>query len=244
MNLPLISIITICFNSEKTIRKTIESVLNQTYSKIEYILVDGKSTDGTVEIIKEYEPQFKEKGILYRYISEPDNGIYDAMNKGIRLAAGEWLGIMNSDDWYDCDALNEEIASMLTDDTDLLYGYVKEYRNNIATHQGVAFNTALPHGTMCHQGIIYRKQLHIKFGYYLTSYKICSDYLFLASCYKGNAKFKFSNKLIAHFRHGGAHTNLGYYAGVEEAEIQLKFGFISRAEYYKKIIKAFARRFL
>ena len=101
---PLISIITVCFNSSKTIRQTIESVLNQTYTNIEYILVDGKSTDNTVAIIEEYAPQFTAKGIVYRWVSEPDAGIYDAMNKGIKLATGEWIGIINSDDWYELDA--------------------------------------------------------------------------------------------------------------------------------------------
>lgn len=95
---PLISIITVCFNSAKTIRQTIESVLNQTYTNIEYILVDGKSTDNTVAIIEEYAPLFAAKGIAYRWISEPDNGMYNALNKGFDKSSGEIMYWLNSDD--------------------------------------------------------------------------------------------------------------------------------------------------
>ncbi len=82
----------------ETIRQTIESVLNQTYQDIEYIIVDGASTDGTLEIIQEYEDQFQGR---MQYVSEPDNGIYDAMNKGIRMSHGNVIGIINSDDFYE-----------------------------------------------------------------------------------------------------------------------------------------------
>ena len=102
-----ISIITIAYNSEKTISRTIESVYNQTYQPYEYIIVDGLSKDSTVEVAKQYEQKFKEKGIIYRIISERDKGLYDAMNKGITMAEGELIGMINSDDWYEPDALKE-----------------------------------------------------------------------------------------------------------------------------------------
>ena len=239
-----ISIITICFNSAKTIRQTIESVLNQTYSNIEYIIVDGMSSDNTLEIIKEYEQLFNDKEISYRYISEPDNGIYDAMNKGIRMATGEWIGIINSDDWYERNALNEAFEEFLTDGVDLVYGYVRFYRNDIATYQEVIYETELPYRTMNHQGIVYRKNLHERYGYYNPNYKVCSDYQFLTSCYLNGATFKFIDKLISHFRHGGAHTQLGFNGGVEEAQIKLQCGFIKKSKYYKMLIRAFLRKFM
>ncbi len=93
-----ISVITVCFNSEKTISQTIESVLAQDYQEYEYILVDGGSTDRTLEIIKTYEPKFMGR---MKYISEKDNGIYDAMNKGIRMTTGDLVGIVNSDDYLE-----------------------------------------------------------------------------------------------------------------------------------------------
>ena len=98
------SIITVSYNSSKTIEKTINSVLSQTYKDVEYIIVDGASSDGTVEIIKEYEPLFEGR---MKWISEPDNGIYFAMNKGIQMAKGELIGIINSDDWYENDAVEK-----------------------------------------------------------------------------------------------------------------------------------------
>ena len=105
-----VSIITVCFNSEKTIRDTIDSVLNQTYKNIEYIIVDGKSVDTTIDIIKSYELEFKRKNISFKWISEKDTGIYNAMNKGVRLAKGDLIGILNSDDWYSSNAVSEVVA--------------------------------------------------------------------------------------------------------------------------------------
>ena len=96
---PLVSIITVVFNGAKTLEQTIQSVLGQSYQNIEYIIVDGGSTDGTLEIIRKYEDR------IARWVSEPDDGLYDAMNKGIRMASGELIGIINSDDWYEPNAV-------------------------------------------------------------------------------------------------------------------------------------------
>ena len=92
-----ITIITATYNSAATVRDTFDSILSQTYSDIEYIVVDGASTDGTVDIIKSYEPRFNGR---MRWINEADKGIYDAMNKGIAMATGDVIGILNSDDFY------------------------------------------------------------------------------------------------------------------------------------------------
>ena len=126
----LISIITVCFNSEKTIRDTIESVLNQTYGEVEYIVVDGLSTDGTVQIAREYERKFADKGYRYQIISEKDNGIYDAMNKGIRNASGEIVGIINSDDWYEPDALETVANTYRQTPFDMFYADIRIIREN------------------------------------------------------------------------------------------------------------------
>ena len=99
-----VSIVTVCFNSEKTIERTLKSVLDQYYKNIEYIIIDGLSSDRTVEICRSYEDKFKEAGIDYYIYSEKDSGIYDAMNKGVSKATGDIVGIINSDDIYEKDA--------------------------------------------------------------------------------------------------------------------------------------------
>ena len=96
-----VSIITVTLNSEKTIAKTIESVLSQTYTNLEYIIIDGLSNDSTINIAESYRPKFQAKGISYQIVSEPDRGMYDALNKGIKLASGLIIGSINSDDWYE-----------------------------------------------------------------------------------------------------------------------------------------------
>ncbi|WP_022760452.1 glycosyltransferase family 2 protein [Butyrivibrio sp. AD3002] len=105
MQISRISVITVCYNSEKTIRRTIESVLNQTEAPFEHIFVDGASCDNTVKTIEEYKSQYEERNILLRVISEPDEGYYDAMNKGVHTANGDIIGILNSDDYYEKNAL-------------------------------------------------------------------------------------------------------------------------------------------
>ena len=104
-----VSVITATWNSGKTLRTTLDSVLNQSYPDIEHIIVDGGSTDNTMEIIREYEPRYNGR---LRYISEPDKGLYDAMNKGIRMATGEVVGILNSDDFYTSSDVVEKLLKI------------------------------------------------------------------------------------------------------------------------------------
>ena len=117
-----ISIITTTFNSEKTIRDTIESIINQTYTDYEYIIIDGASDDHTIDIVKEYEPILGNK---LKWISEKDKGIYDAMNKGILLATGEIIGILNSDDFFSSNNILDTISkSFQNEKIDAIYGDV------------------------------------------------------------------------------------------------------------------------
>lgn len=97
----MVTVITVSYNSQATIRDTIESVLRQTYPFVEYLIIDGLSTDRTVEIAESYREAFAQKGFLYRIVSEKDEGIYEAMNKGIAMAKGDLIGLLNSDDWYE-----------------------------------------------------------------------------------------------------------------------------------------------
>ena len=116
-----ISIITTTYNSGATLRDTIRSILSQTYQDIEYIVVDGASTDDTLTIIQEYEPQFDGR---MRWVSEKDNGLYDAMNKGIRMATGDVVGILNSDDFFTSPDVLERVAGAFREESgpDAVYG--------------------------------------------------------------------------------------------------------------------------
>ena len=126
-----ISIITVCYNSERFIKTAIESVLNQTYKNIEYIVIDGNSKDNTVQIVKSYGDK------ISKVVNEPDMGIYDAMNKGLKLASGDYLGILNSDDFYINNTVIEQIVDTLeknkTDSlfTDLIYVDNQNVENEI-----------------------------------------------------------------------------------------------------------------
>ncbi|MFH1233608.1 MAG: glycosyltransferase family 2 protein [Patescibacteria group bacterium] len=122
-----ISIITPCFNSARTIRQTIESIINQTYKDLEYIIIDNCSTDETLDIINEYQVKFH-----FTFLSEPDKGLYDAMNKGLRLATGEIVGILNSDDLFYSNKTLTKVAQTFDANTkiDAVYGDLIYFKNN------------------------------------------------------------------------------------------------------------------
>lgn len=174
MYLPLISVITICYNSESCIGDTMHSVLGQTYENLEYIIVDGSSQDNTLRIVSTIIKKYPQRNITI--ISEKDNGIYDAMNKAIRLANGEWLNMMNSGDVFiSKDILKNVVESGLMVQSSFIYSDFiavdKEKRRLI--------KQSYDKGKILHQSSIYKKELHEKYGfYYVTHPYIVSDYLF------------------------------------------------------------------
>lgn len=174
------SVITVCLNSEKTIEKTIESVLNQQGIELEYIIIDGCSTDQTVEIIKRYESR-----ISY-WCSEPDGGIYEAMNKGIAAATGDVISFINSNDWYADDALRSVQGKMLEGDFDLVCGKVARVRDGVAegTSTRPKEETDLYYKMFCpHPGIFARRTVFSRFGAFDPQYRICADYDWLLRVY-------------------------------------------------------------
>lgn len=203
---PLVSIITVCFNSEKTIRQTIESVLNQTYTNIEYVLVDGKSTDSTVAIIEEYAPLFAERGIQYRWISEPDDGIYDAMNKGIKIAIGQYINFQGSDDWLELNAAAivkdncNNCAEILCFATDIWQNsdFTTKHSTVFPNKDGFLFYKSVA----IHQSIFVEREL-MRVGFSIE-YKIAADFDFLLNQYLNDVNFYYSELIVANFTTGGA----------------------------------------
>lgn len=207
-----ISIITVSYNSSKTIRSTIESILNQTCNNMEYIIIDGNSKDNTIEIIKEYEEKFKKKKIEIKWISEPDKGLYDAMNKGIQMATGEYIGILNSDDFY-CDniVIEKVIKTLEKKQTDSLYAnlyYVDENNTDkiIRNWKSEKFNDKLFKNGWhpAHPTFFVKKEIYEKFGLFNLNYKIAADYeLMLRFLEKQKITTQFLDEYLIRMRLGG-----------------------------------------
>lgn len=197
-----VSIITVVYNGAKTIEKTIQSVLRQSYKHIEYIIVDGLSTDGTQKVIEKY------KDSVVCFISEKDNGIYDAMNKGIERATGEIIGIINSDDWYDEKAVEKIVDYFEQNEVGLVYGEVAY----VSQSKEVKFMPKVPldkmwyRMTISHPSVFVKKNVYEKYGKFDTNYKLASDYDFLLRVYSRQVKFGYIDDVIAYFRLGGAST--------------------------------------
>ncbi|RHJ54940.1 glycosyltransferase family 2 protein [Bacteroides sp. AM10-21B] len=165
-----ISVVTVCYNAADTIERTMLSVLNQTYHDIEYIIIDGGSTDGTVDIIRKYADK-----IAY-WVSEPDKGIYDAMNKGIKVATGEWINFMNAGDIFcDKNVLTNIFSTGSVDEYSFLFSDFYVYEKGIKIKVSASYEK----GILLHQSIIYKRKLHDRLGdYIVTPHYIVSDYLF------------------------------------------------------------------
>ncbi|MFH1903525.1 MAG: glycosyltransferase family 2 protein [Candidatus Omnitrophota bacterium] len=200
VNQPLVSIITVCLNSEKHLEETIKSVLGQTYQNIEYVIIDGGSTDGTLDIIKKYRSR-----IAY-WVSEPDQGLYDAMNKGIALAKGELVGILNSDDYYQPDAVEiivnefkkDKEAGVFWGDTELLFNDGK-YREVVL---GRSEKIGTPRWCINHPSSFVKREIYQKWRYDLR-YRISADFDLFLKFYFNGIKFHYCRGMISCFRGGG-----------------------------------------
>lgn len=208
-----VSIITVAYNAEKTIEDSIKSILNQSYADIEYIIVDGCSKDNTTDIIKKYEPKFEGR---IKWISEKDKGIYDAMNKGIRMATGDIIGILNSDDFL---TSNDIIYTINNNfelyNPDAIYGDV-HFVNDIDLNKTTRYYSSkiFKRGLMrlgfmpAHPSFYMRRECFDKFGLYKTNYKIAADFEFLLrTIYIGKIRTRYIAKDFVTMRTGGASTS-------------------------------------
>ena len=207
-----ISIITAAYNSAPTLGDTIKSVLGQTYRDIEYIIVDGKSTDDTLDVIMQYEPLFNGR---LKWVSEKDGGIYDAMNKGFKMSTGDVVGILNSDDFFTSHDVIERMADAFSDSRlDAVYGDIHFIRDG-APDKCVRYYSSKPFRPMwlrfgfmpAHPSFYCRREVFEKSGLYKTDYAIGSDYEMMVRLFmKHKIKAKYLPMDFVTMRMGGAST--------------------------------------
>ena len=198
-----ISVVTVAYNSEKGIGKTIESVLRQSWEDVEYLIIDGKSSDRTVEIAESYRTALEEKGIMYQIVSEPDNGIYDAMNKGIRMASGDVIGLLNSEDTYEPCALQTVAETFARTDCELMFANIRIHKPDGSSFVKRArqrrFQTSRDwnHPTTFVRADVYKANPFRNLG-------IHDDYGFYLQMRRQNRRIVTVDEVLADFRMGGA----------------------------------------
>jgi len=199
-----ISIITSVYNNKATIKDAIESVLSQTYGNIEYIIVDGASGDGTVEVVQSYGNK------ITKFVSEPDKGIYDGLNKGLSLATGDVIGFLHSDDLYENAKVLEELAKAFDEGVDAVYGDLvytaKEDTSKVLRYwKSRDFDKSLlAKGWMpAHPTFFVRKEVYEKYGNFDTSFRIAADYDFMLRVLSAGINVTYLPKILYKMRVGG-----------------------------------------
>ena len=207
-----VSIITVCYNSEKHVRTAIESVLNQTYKNIEYVVVDGNYTDATMDIVKSYEPLFNGR---MKWISENDNGIYDAMNKGIAMSTGDLIAILNSDDIYiDAHVIEDVVKQIQSSETDTIYGNIKFVKSDNIEKVTRVWKSSMfiPNCFQKgwhppHPAFFVKKKIYDQYGKFDISFDVSADFeLMLRFLEKYNISTVFYDRFIVKMRLGGEST--------------------------------------
>lgn len=228
-----VTIITVCYNSALTIRQTIESVLHQTYHDIEYVIVDGASEDETLSIINEYQPAFGER---LKIVSEPDQGIYDAMNKGIRMATGKLIGILNSDDFYEPKAVEHMVAAMTDEKYQILYGFVRYMKAGVECSIDRRSHKFLREGMISHPACFVTKAVYDDYGHYDLRYISAADYDFMLRMSQiDEIRFYPVDYLITNFSLGGMSATAA--AWLDLQKLRRDYKIISDKEYKKEIVK-------
>lgn len=210
MESPLVTIITVVYNGEDYIEQAITSVLQQTYSNIEYIVVDGQSKDNTMVIVNKYKDK------IQKIISEKDKGISDAFNKGIALATGEIIGILNADDWYEKNTVEKVVTQM--GEADIVYGDLRLWKNETfdtvfcGNHDYLRKEMSVNHPT-----VFVKKHCYGQFGVFDLSYKYAMDYeLLMRFMFKG-CTYKYIPSVLANMRWAGA-SDKNWYDAIKEVK--------------------------
>ena len=230
---PLITVITVVFNGAAYLEDTIKSVINQTYDNVEYVIVDGGSTDGSVGIIKKYE------GLIDYWVSEKDGGIYDAMNKGVKVSTSDWVNLLNSGDVFNSILLLSGCVKYLCDKSLIFYSDTIFYRyyNNIKYYKRIKCDHNLKN--IIHQSCIYNRRLHELYGYYLVKKKLSiSDYIFfnqIENKYWCKLDLVISNYLVV------VNVSNGLHHEIQKLSVDILFDNIAIYNFLVKIIKSYVR---
>lgn len=242
----LVSVITVCYNSSATIRRTIESILRQSYTNIEYIVVDGNSEDNTVEIVNGYQESFNKRFHRpIRIISEPDQGIYDAMNKGIKIAAGRFIGIINSDDAYEPYAVSMVVKNASDTPMQICYGGIKTYRGEQLESIIFYSHEFMEERMIAHPACFVSKDVYDKYGTYNIRYISAADYEFMLRVYnKEGITFTPIYEPLADYYLGGISTT--YRGFRDKYKMLYEAGKMGRWVYWRRIallkLKVWSRR--
>ena len=198
---PRLSVVTVVFNGETHLEQTVRSVSAQTYDNVEYLVIDGGSTDGTLDIIRRYEDRIDD------WVSERDGGIYDAMNKGVRYATGDFVAFLNADDWYESDAL-EAVAAVIEaeQDVEFVYADIKvEGENASYVWKGNAGKywrgESIPHPAC------FMKRTLLQQNPFDLTYRLAADYELIVRIVQKGAKMAYLDKVVTNYRVGGASSN-------------------------------------
>ena len=220
---PKVSVITVCFNAENTLQHTIDSVVRQSYPDIEYIIIDGCSDDGTVKIIKENEQH------IAKWLSEPDNGMYDAMNKGIKISTGDLIAFINADDWYEDGTVASVVSNYQKNpDVDVIHG--NEIRRSAdgrilwVRRPNRNYKSLIKGMTMFHPTCFITRRSYNRWGQYDIRYSLAADYELLLRFYIKGAQICYIDKTLANFRVGGLSWNKWSLLLYECKIIQTKYG--------------------
>ncbi|MFA6189048.1 MAG: glycosyltransferase family 2 protein [Sulfuricurvum sp.] len=200
-NKPLMSVVTVVYNGQENLEQTINSVLDQSYDNIEYIIIDGRSTDGTCDIIKKYEDK------IDYWVSEPDGGIYNAMNKGASLCSGAYISFLNADDWYNPDSIELVVNAISAHHPDYVFGNVDIYYDNTLhstlkkQFEQYKFNTPFGHPAL------FVQTHHLLTAPFNTDYKVIADYDFILELIAKKLNYYYLDKPLTNFRLGGASSS-------------------------------------
>lgn len=230
---PLFSIITVCYNSSETIAKTIKSVLNQGFEDYEYLIIDGESTDGTLDIIESYRDRF---GNRLRVVSEKDNGIYDAMNKGISMAKGKLIGLINSDDYYEPGALQHVKDAYEGYEYSIIYGMLRKIKAGKELEVYLKSHLFIEEDMIAHPSCFVSKKIYDELGMYSLEYPCSADYEFFLRI-RNEKKIKYYPiyKIIANFSVDGASGQTRGY--MDTMRLKKNYGLIGGVAYYMIMLK-------